>query len=129
VAAELPVDFGVVVVVVGVVVAVVVGVVAADEADELVATEDPAEDWPDTVAADLLVVDGVVDVVGEATDEWAEPPDATRTPRPTAAAEAATPMPTVARRTRVMARSRARAAERGVDSGWGSCGSMADLSG
>ena len=67
VAAELPVDFGVVVVMVdGVVVAVVVGVVvAALEPAELAVDVAPVEDWPDTVDAAVLVVDGatVVDVV------------------------------------------------------------------
>jgi hypothetical protein len=111
------VDFGVVVVVV--VVGVVVGVVAvlaSEDGSEAEVLED--EELP---VVDVLAVDVVVDVVvfGVATvDEWPALPEATRTPSPMAPAEAARPMPAVARRTRVMARSRARAAEWGE--GW--CG-------
>ena len=132
VAAELLVDFGVVVAVVeGVVAAVVVGVEAAAEGDELAVDVEPVEDWPDTVDAGAVVVAGaaVVVVVWAVPDEWAVPPEATTTPRPTAAADAATPMPTVVRRTRAMARSRARAAvwvEGLCSEGWVA---MADLSG
>jgi len=108
-----------VLVVLGVVVVVVVGV--ADTAD--VADEVPADDWPDTVVAVVEAVDaevavdpdGDVPVVAVVTDEeWAVVPEATTSPRVTAAAEAATPMVRVARRTRASARSRERGAEYGL---------------
>jgi ABC-type dipeptide/oligopeptide/nickel transport system permease subunit len=120
------VDFGaVVVVVVVVVVGVVVAVVAASE-DEA-AVDEAAE----LAAVDVVVaaVVGVVVVAVVATvDEWAVLPEATRTPRPTAPAEAARPMPTVARRTRAMARSRARTAEWGEGLRDGGCGAIPGLS-
>jgi len=96
------------VVVVGVAV-VGVAVVAVDEAPADVLAADVVDDCPDTVVGVVAVdADGLVWAVLE--DEWAVPSVATRTPSPTAAADAATPMATVARRTRVTARSRARAA-------------------
>jgi pyruvate/2-oxoglutarate dehydrogenase complex dihydrolipoamide acyltransferase (E2) component len=111
------------VVVLGVVMGVVVAVVA-DEAE--------AVDVEDELAAVDVVVEAAVvgvTVVGVATvDEWAVLPEATRTPRPTAPAEAATPIPTVARRTRAMARSRARTADWGEGLCDGDCGAMTGLS-
>lgn len=104
-------DFGAVVVVV-VVAGVVVAVLASD--DEKAADEEElaAVDVDDgSVEVEAAAVVGVVVVWVATVEEWAVVPDATRTPRPTAPADAARPMPTVARRTRVMARSRARAAE------------------
>ncbi len=124
------VDFGAVVVVVVVVVAgVVVAVVASDDEvpadEEELAAVDVDEGSVDVEAAAVV---GVVVAWVATVEEWAVAPDATRTPRPTAPADAARPMPTVARRTRVMARSRARAAEWGE--GWCGrrCGGMPGLS-
>ena len=96
----------------------VVVIVVADPAE--VADEVPADDWPDMVVGVVEAVDGEVavdpevdvPVVAVDTDEeWAVVPEATTSPRATAAAEAAAPMATVARRTRATARSRERAAE------------------
>ncbi len=116
VAAELLVDFGVVVVVVvvvvaGVVVAVVAGVVAVEAAEDgsVVVVVVGAAVVEVEVAA--VVDEPVEPVVGVATvEEWAVAPDATRRPRPAAPADAATAIPVVARRTLLMARSRAWAA-------------------
>jgi ABC-type dipeptide/oligopeptide/nickel transport system permease subunit len=122
------VDFGaVVVVVVVVVLGVVVGVVAASE------DEAPVDEAVELAAVDVVVaaVAGVVVAVVAVVatvDEWAVLPEATRTPRPTAPAEAARPMPTVARRTRVMARSRARTAEWGEGLCDEGCGAIPGLS-
>jgi hypothetical protein len=98
--------------VVVVVVVVVVGVLAADELDDdpevvggevvgVVATEDPEV--------------GVVTLV--TADECAVVSEATRIPRPTALAAAVIPTAVVVRRTRDMARSRARA---GCSARWSS---------
>jgi hypothetical protein len=120
-------DLGAVVVVV-VLGAAVVGVVSSvpeseDVEDDVLDEEEFAED-----ELALVVVVGVV-VVGAAPEvEWAVLPEATRIPRPTAPADAARPMPTVARRTRVMARSRARAAGWREVCGGGSCAGMTGLS-
>jgi len=123
------VDFGaVVVVVVVVVVGVVVAVVAASE-DEAAVDEAAELAAVDVVVAAVVgvVVVAVVAVVAT-VDEWAVLPEATRTPRPTAPAEAARPMPNVARRTRAMARSRARTAEWGEGLCDGGCGAIPGLS-
>jgi hypothetical protein len=123
------VDFGaVVVVVVVVVVGVVVAVVAASE-DEAAVDEAAELAAVDVVVAAVVgvVVVAVVAVVAT-VDEWAVLPEATRTPRPTAPAEAARPMPNVARRTRAMARSRARTAEWGEGLRDGGCGAIPGLS-
>jgi hypothetical protein len=120
--AELRVDCGavVVVVVLGVAVVAVVADVAAVADVAVVA---------DVAAVEVDVVpDTVVGVVAVATDEWAVLPEATRTPSPTAPADAARPMPAVARRTRVMARSRARTAAWGEGRCGGDCGAMVRLS-
>ena len=122
----------------GAVVVVVVLGVAVVAVDELTAAEAAAvvvDDCPDTVVG-VAAVEGVVlelvaadvDVVWVVAEEWAVVLVATRTPSPTAPAVAARPMPTVARRTRVMARSRSRAAAWGE--GWcdGGCSAMAGLS-
>jgi hypothetical protein len=127
VAAELRDDWGAVVVVV----VLGVAVVAVDElaVDELAAEEATAvvvDDWPETVVG-VADVDVVVWGVA-AVDEWAVLPEATRTPSPMAPAEAARPIPTVARRTRAMARSRARAAWRWEGRCDGERGAMAVLS-
>lgn len=122
------------VVVLGVVAEAVVGVAdAADVADEV-----PVDDWPDTVVAVVDAVDaGVVavdpdvdvPVVAVVTDDaWVVAPEATTRPRATAVAEAATPMVTVARRTRAIAPSRERAAEYGSFWLFRDGGAMADLS-
>ncbi len=132
VAAELLDDFGAVVVVVAGVVVVVVGLAPAEVPAAVVDDDVPVDDCPETVMGEAPVVEeaaavGFV-VAVDTDDEWAVAPEATTTPRPAAAAEAATPMATVVRRTRVMARSRACAAA------WGEGrrsrgGAMADLSG
>ena len=67
------------------------------------------------VVVGVVVVAGapVVDVVvgsAPADEEWVTVSEATRTPRPTAPAAAATPMAAVARLTRLVARSRSWAA-------------------
>jgi hypothetical protein len=123
---------------VAVVFGVVVGVVVlgvADAAD--VADEVPVDDWPDTVVAVVEAVDGEVTVDPDVdvpvvavvtVDEWAVVPEATIRPRATAAAEAATPMATVARRTRATARSRECAAEERSVWLFLCRGAMADLS-
>ena len=123
-----------VVVVLGVVVEVVVGVADAAEATD----EVPVDDWPDTVVAGVEAVDAEevavdpevdVPVVAAVTDDaWVVAPEATTRPRAAAAAEAATPMVTVARRTRAIARSRERAAEYGSFRLIRDRGAMADLS-
>ena len=116
-------------------VVVVLGVVAAAEADVFAAVDVETEDCPETVDAEVDVVEGVVvvvepDGVAVATDEeWAVVPEATSTPRPTAPADAATPMPMVARRTRTIARSRERAAEWELGLCCRDCRAMAGLSG
>jgi hypothetical protein len=92
---------GLVVVVVG----VVVGVVAADELDD-----DPDVVGVAVVGVVVLAEDpegGVVTLV--TADECAVVSEATRRPRPTALAAAVIPTAVVVRRTRDMARSRARA--------------------
>jgi hypothetical protein len=88
---------------------VVVGVVVVAVADPDPPVEDAEADEPDE---DSLAVDVVGVVAGPVVPvaEWAAPPDATRTPRPTVPADATSPMATVARRTRATARSRARTA-------------------
>jgi hypothetical protein len=109
----------VVVVVGGVVVVVVAGVVVAVVADEEAEVEVDAGSVVVVVAGAAVVEVAVVvevdepaaPVVGVATvEEWAVVPDATRTPSPTAPADAATAIPVVARRTLLIARSRDRAA-------------------
>ncbi len=113
----------------GAVVAVVTGVVAGAEAAEAVVVEL----CPDTVVAAPVLLDGLVVVTPDAAEvvatdeEWAELPEATSTPRPTAAADAATPIPTVARRTLLMARSRDRPEASGDGRRIGG-GAMVDLS-
>ena len=94
-------------VVVGVVVAVVVGVVVADDEFEVADDEfEVAEELEEAVAGVETAWVAVV-VVAE---EWAVVSDATRMPRPTASATAARPTAPVVRRTRAIARLRARAA-------------------
>jgi hypothetical protein len=93
---------GLALVVVGVVVAVVVGVVVVAD-DEFEEAELGAAD---VVGVETELV-GVVLVVAE---EWAVVSEATRMPRPTARATAAMQTAPVVRRTRAIARSRARAA-------------------
>ena len=96
-------------------VTVVVGVVVVGVADDPDDPEEPEE--PEVTVAPVFVVSFGpvaepvdVDVVGvrTAAEEWAVVSDATNTPRPTAAAVAATPISAVIRRTRALARSRAR---------------------
>jgi hypothetical protein len=100
------------VVVVGALVAAVAPVVALVDGE--VMAVDPEADEP--------VVAGVTD------DEWAVVLEATTSPRATAAAEAVTPMATVTRRTRAIARSRERVAEDRSVWMFLCRGAMADLS-
>jgi hypothetical protein len=110
------VDLGAVVVGV-VVVGVVVGVVVVGSVASVEPDEDAVEEGAvvvGVVVVGVVVVAGapVVDVVGSAPadEEWVTVSEATRTPRPTAPAAAATPMAAVARLTRLVALSRSSAA-------------------
>jgi hypothetical protein len=97
---------------VGAVTVVGVVVVGAAELDDVDVPE--VEVPPEVVVVTRLPAEPAevdVVVVGVAADEWAVVSDATSTPSPTAAAVAATPISAVSRRTRAIARSRARPAD------------------